>query len=215
LYYGFYVLDDEGSSLANPPVNTQIPNQNLGSVKNAASASQDHLLQGHNTRISYSQAQYSYTQSSTIPMGSYGTNRIESPVQQTFSSFPTPAQTQGNQVENPMSSQMKSSIAHQMAPSMNNNQEREYAVIMNYARMNDDELQTMIGDRVLVLNEFDDGWGRAIHCNSGREGFIPLNILVLAKQGPQFNQLANPSGFHPDQGHSVPRYSSLNRRAPM
>ncbi|KAI8622359.1 hypothetical protein BC830DRAFT_671930 [Chytriomyces sp. MP71] len=48
-----------------------------------------------------------------------------------------------------------------------------------YIPQNNDELETEEGDEIIVLAEFDDGWGRGICLRTNIEGFFPLALLEM------------------------------------
>jgi hypothetical protein len=43
---------------------------------------------------------------------------------------------------------------------------------------NDDELYLCVGDKVKILEVYDDGWAYSLHISSGLEGMIPLNCTA-------------------------------------
>jgi len=43
---------------------------------------------------------------------------------------------------------------------------------------NDDELYLNVGDKVKILEVYDDGWAYSLHISSGLEGMIPLNCTA-------------------------------------
>jgi len=77
---------------------------------------------------------------------------------------------------------MNQSMSQSMSPSMNqspvgntaNNNKTIYTCTYPYDPKLDDELELKLYDKVQILEEFEDGWMKAMNLTSGREGMAPM-----------------------------------------
>ncbi|KAJ3242704.1 Sorbin and SH3 domain-containing protein 1, partial [Chytriomyces hyalinus] len=74
--------------------------------------------------------------------------------------------------------------------------------VFNYAPIMQDEIEIFFGDKILVKNEYDDGWAFGKNLNSQREGLFPQDCVGPANAAP--NQPASNMNSKPKQ-----RMSSL------
>ncbi|TPX52859.1 hypothetical protein CcCBS67573_g09788, partial [Chytriomyces confervae] len=74
--------------------------------------------------------------------------------------------------------------------------------VFNYAPIMQDEIEIFFGDKILVKNEYDDGWAFGKNLNSQREGLFPQDCVGPASAAP--NQPTSNMNSKPKQ-----RMSSL------
>ncbi|KAJ3137014.1 hypothetical protein HK100_001023 [Physocladia obscura] len=57
--------------------------------------------------------------------------------------------------------------------------------VYDYTASISDELSTMVGDKIILKVEYDDGWGYGFNTRTKKEGAFPLDILDRFQSGPQ------------------------------
>ncbi|KAJ3233423.1 hypothetical protein HDU81_002282 [Chytriomyces hyalinus] len=62
-------------------------------------------------------------------------------------------------------------------PMMGGGQKDMYEAVYDYNPQQPDELDTRVGDKIIIKTEFDDGWAFGFNTRTRREGHFPLDIL--------------------------------------
>ncbi|KAI8897282.1 hypothetical protein BC833DRAFT_594438 [Globomyces pollinis-pini] len=85
------------------------------------------------------------------------------------------------------------------APMVGGVVEEEMDVVFEYVASLFDELTLNVGDRVLVKEQFDDGWGIGLNKSTGQTGTFPLACIA-------------PVGSVPPGGYRNSEYSEISKR---
>ncbi|KND04429.1 uncharacterized protein SPPG_00158 [Spizellomyces punctatus DAOM BR117] len=71
-----------------------------------------------------------------------------------------------------------------MADALGNGEKGQYRAIASYDPVYTDEIQLTVGDRVAVVQSYDDGWILAYNQTTNARGLVPFNFLSPVKDTP-------------------------------